>query len=230
MYKIKSRVNSKRKFVTILLLVMLLLSSAMFFSNQTFFDVFNSGKYLGESTHKLDVNNKITIQAEAASKPKNLHKNITSNFTFQDKREYVLNQYFKSRNSPLFGHADAFVKACDKYGAPKDCITTAAIARHETDLCKYYVSADTYNCMGWGGGPGQRVIFRSFDHHLDVATDVLVNQYGIKFIIDPTLMEKIFCGPQDECIGWGNRVKKFMREIDDFGVSLGVGRLSELRG
>jgi len=169
------------------------------------------------------------VLGESTLLPLNNNDDVRSNAKLVDKRTFVLDQYFKSRNSPLYGHASAFVEACDKYGAPKDCLTIPAIARHETDLCKYHNSAEMHNCMGWGGAGVNRMRFPSFEQHIDIATDVLVNQYGNEYLIDPSLMEKKFCGPQDECINWGNRIKKFMVEIDDFGVNLGVGRLSELR-
>lgn len=153
---------------------------------------------------------------------------ISSQASNIDKRVYVLDEYFKMRNSPLYGHAKDFVGACDQFGAPKDCIAVAAIARHETDLCKYYMSHEMRNCMGWGGGGEYRMRFDSYEQHIYNAYDVLVNQYGLRFLRDPSLMDTTFCGSEPGCTGWGERVKFFMREIDDFGVSLGVGRLSEL--
>jgi hypothetical protein len=177
-----------------------------------------------------DINQDINFVANSNSVVnKSLNEVPESNFKSLDKRIYVLDQYFKTRNSPLYGQANLFVEACDRFGAPKDCLTTAAIARHETDLCNYYNSAEMHNCMGWGGGGIYRTRFANFKDHIDVATDVLVNQYGIKYMIEPALMEKVFCGPDPECAGWGARVKQFMVEIDNYGESLGVGRLSELR-
>lgn len=153
----------------------------------------------------------------------------SSKVLLKDKRAYVLDQYFKSRNSPLYGYGKTFVEACDRYGAPKDCISTTAIARHETDLCNYANSASYFNCMGWGGGGIHRIKYNSFEDHINIATDILVNQYGPEYMDDPRLMEGVFCGPQEECYGWGNRILFFMREIDNFSESLGVGRLTDLR-
>ncbi len=153
----------------------------------------------------------------------------SSKIQTMDKREFVFNQYFKQRSSPLMGLGHLFTNACDKYGAPKDCLATVAIARHETDLCKYNISAQMHNCMGWGGAGANRMTFPSFEAHIDTATRVLVQQYGPDRMVDPSLMETVFCGPQDECKAWGYRVKVFMEEIDDLAVSLGVGKLSDLR-
>ncbi len=152
-----------------------------------------------------------------------------SKFKGIDKRVYVLDEYFKSNNSPLYGTADTFVESCDKYGAPKDCITLAAIAKHETDLCKYHNSAEMFNCIGWGGGGDNRLRFNNFEEMIDTSTKVLVQQYSYDMMVDPSKMETVFCGPQDECAGWGNRVKIIMNQIDEFSVSLGVGKLTDLR-
>ncbi len=171
----------------------------------------------------------IEVEGESLKEQFKTYKVHNSSFKAVDKRIYVLDEYFKSRNSPLYGQAVHFVEACDKYGAPVDCISTAAIARHETDLCNYYNSADYFNCMGWGGAGPHRMKFSSFEEHIYRATDVLVNQYGPEYMDDPRLMERVFCGPQDECINWGNRILFFMRQIDDFSESLGVGRLTDLR-
>lgn len=160
----------------------------------------------------------------------NNNKILKSEFKSVDKRIYVFEKYFELRNSPLQGYAHLFVEACDRYGAPKDCISTVAIARHETDLCNYYNSAEMHNCMGWGGGGEHRMTFNSFKEHIDTATNVLVFQYGPEFMDDPRRMERVFCGPQAECDNWGNRILFFMREIDNFAESLGVGRLTDLRG
>lgn len=188
-------------------------SSEKILTNQNSVSTYTNSAVLGESI-KVDISDT---------------QNIKSEFVEKDPRVYVLDEYFKTRNSPLVGHAKDFVAMCDKYGAPKDCLTIPAIARHETDLCTYYNSGEMHNCMGWGGAGANRIRFETFEQHIEVATEVLVNQYGNEFLLDPSLMERTFCGPQEECDNWGNRIKGFIREIDDFGVSLGVGRLTDLR-
>lgn len=159
----------------------------------------------------------------------NFSSDLSSSFETMDVRVYVLDQYIKARNSPLTGMAKLFVDACDRYGAPRDCISLVAIARHETDLCNYQGSAEMHNCMGWGGGGQYRTAFSSYYDMIDRATNVLVNQYGRRYMLNPILMEDVFCGPQAECEGWGARILYFMEEIDTFSESLGFGRLSALR-
>ncbi len=151
--------------------------------------------------------------------------NIQISLGNYDKRAYILDQYFKSYNSPLYGYGQIFVNACDKYGAPKDCTTVAAIARNETMLCTYHNSAQMHNCWGFGGGGVHRQSFDSFEQAIDKVTDVLVNQYGVVYMQDPSKMEKIFCGTQDECIGWGGKIKLFMNEINAYSIQLNQGPL-----
>jgi hypothetical protein len=146
---------------------------------------------------------------------------INTEVKFLDKRAYVLDQYFRAANSPLFGTGKIFVAACDRYGAPRDCTTVAAIARAETDLCKYFNSAEYYNCWGFGGGGADRIKFNNWQESIDLVTDRLVNTYGLKYMIDPSLMEKVFCGSEPGCTNWGIRVKFYMNEISEHARTLG---------
>lgn len=139
----------------------------------------------------------------------------------QDWRAYVLDEYFRAHESPLYGTGDIFVAACNEFGAPADCLTVAAIADAETDLCKYGGSHLYYNCWGFGGGGEYRMYFSSWDESIRRVTDVLVNQYGREYMIDPSLMERTFCGWEPGCTNWGNRVKYFMTEISNYALQLG---------
>ncbi len=154
---------------------------------------------------------------------------LANSFSTTDIRIYVLEEYFRANNSPLAGTAKLFVEACDKYGAPSDCIGIVAIAKHETDLCKYYTSAQMYNCWGWGGAGVNRIRFESFEQSIDVVTSQTMKYYGAPFLTDFRNGQDFFCGRQDECIGWGDRVNRIARQIDDFSEGLGVGRLTNLR-
>jgi hypothetical protein len=159
----------------------------------------------------------------------NAGNTISTSINVVDQRVYVFDQYFLANNSPLYGYGKYFVEKCDQYGAPKDCITVIAIARNESNLCKYKVSAEMFNCWGFGGGGEYRMTFNNFEESIDRVTRVLVQEYGRAYIENPSLMEGTFCGPQDECKNWGNSIKFFIRQIDEFGRNLGVGSLLELR-
>lgn len=161
--------------------------------------------------------------------PKITEPRVKEKYKGVDVREYVFDEWFKLNNSPLAGQADLFVDACDRFGAPRDCITIVAITGHETNYCKYYISYQQNNCMGWGGAGPNRIVFPNMKAHIDTATDVLVNQYGIRFLLEPRLMQRTFCGPQAECDNWGNSVELKVSQIDQFAESLGVGRLTNLR-
>jgi len=173
----------------------------------------------------------ITNQIKNSVKSDNLNfANIESNIQSKDKRGYVLDQYFKSYNSPLYGHGNTFVKACDQYQAPEDCLIVAAIAKHETNLCTYKSSSEMFNCWGFGGGDSYRRRFNSFEESIDIVTKVLAEEYGRKYMIDPELMEKTFCGVEDPlCEGWGDRVKSILLDINEFSKGIYMGDLINLR-
>lgn len=154
---------------------------------------------------------------------------IEVNNTFIDKRAYILDLYFKENNSPLLGTGKLFSDYCDLYGAPKDCTTVVAIAKHETDLCKYQYSSEMYNCWGFGGGSEHRITFSSFSESIERVTRVLSEQYGYRYMVDPRLMESVFCGTQSECSGWGSRILAIMNDLNNFSIAKGNGSLFDLR-
>lgn len=147
----------------------------------------------------------------------------------QDPRAYVFDEYFRRNNSPLAGTGDIFVANCLKYNMPTDCTTIVAIARAETDLCKYGGSDSYFNCWGFGGGGIYRMRFSSWDESIDRVSRSLGWSYGTRYILNPRLMATTFCGSEPGCTGWGERVLFFMAEIDRLGSELGVGSLFAMR-
>lgn len=152
-----------------------------------------------------------------------------SKLNYQDKRAYIIDQYFLKNQSPLYLQGNNIVEACINFNAPKDCTIIAAIAKNETDLCNYYNSFEMKNCWGFGGGGVHRRTFNSFEEAIFTITDVLVNQYGNRYIIDPTLMQSTFCGSEPGCENWGSKIKYFVNEIDTFGKNLGLGSILDYR-
>ena len=146
-----------------------------------------------------------------------------------DPRAYVFEEYFRRNNSPMQGTGEIFVNNCIKYQMPRDCITIVAIARAETDLCKYGGSDSYFNCWGFGGGGIYRMRFTSWEESIDRVSRSLAWSYGERFILDPRRMERTFCGWEPGCTGWGARVLFFVNEIDRLGVELGVGSLLAMR-
>lgn len=225
-----------KKFYFNLAVSVFLIAGVLFFFNnaKTVYGSFVTAAYENNDYYyeEANIHFETTFQKEESAQslsntysPTKLYSNVKS----RDKRAYVLDLYFKANDSPLYGTGDLFVKACDKYGAPKDCITTVAIARNETFLCKYHNSAAMHNCWGFGGGGTDRWTFTSFPEAIDIVTNLLVNSYGNQYMIDPSKMEKVFCGPTPECVGWGNNIKYFMAEIDSFSEANGFGKLTSLR-
>jgi hypothetical protein len=164
----------------------------------------------------------ITSQAEKLNKVQSSTYQFNSSAKLTDKRGYLFDMYFKDNNSPLYGTGDLFALACDAYGAPRDCVTVVAIAKHETDLCKYKNSFEMNNCWGWGGGGEYRQSFKDIGEGIWTVTRVLVQQYGQRYMLDPRLMERVFCGPDPECANWGYRVLSLMTELRTYAKNKGI--------
>ncbi len=164
----------------------------------------------------------ITTEAPKLNRLESENYEFNSSTTHSDKRGYLFDMYFKDNNSPLYGTGDLFAAACDAYGAPKECVTVVAIAKHETDLCKYQNSFEMNNCWGWGGGGVHRVAFNDIGEGIFTVTRVLVQQYGIRYMLDPSLMERVFCGPDPECHEWGYRVRSLMTELRNYAMNKGI--------
>lgn len=147
----------------------------------------------------------------------------------QDIRAYVLDEYFRRNNSPLYGTGEIFARKCLEYPVPLDCTTVAAIARAETDLCKYGQADSYFNCWGFGGAGPNRMRFQSWEAGIDRVYRSLAFSYGYEYMVDPRRMSRTFCGSEPGCTGWGQRVLFFMAEIDTLAKDLGVGSLFALR-
>ena len=193
--------------------------------------LFASNYYL--HADQLEILNSLNLSAVVKSNTQLQTVKVTSiesTVQAKDNSGFVLDQYFQKYNSPLFGYGNVFVKACDQYQAPEDCITVAAIAKHETNLCTYQHSAEMFNCWGFGGGGEYRMKFSSFEESINKVTQVLAQQYGRKYMIDPELMERTFCGVDDPlCAGWGDRIKVIINDINEFSKSINMGDLISLR-
>lgn len=140
-----------------------------------------------------------------------------------DYRAFVFDQYFAKYNSPLEGHGQYFVDACEKYNAPNDCTTLPAIAFVETGLCTTDISDSQKNCWGWGGAPPNRIIFDDYDQAIDRITYGLVHDYGLEYLKDPVKMQYTYCGAH--CDNWGRHVQSQRYEIDRLAKSLGYPAL-----
>lgn len=193
-------------------------SAAMYFANQ-FAKEQSIGPAVAGSTLGVATAEPATLKIKA----------INTEAHYIDKRAYVLNEYFRLNGSPLYGTGEIFVNKCLQYQAPKDCTIVAAIARAETDLCKYSSSASYYNCWGFGGAGPNRIRFNSWDESIDRVYRSLSFSYGYRFMINPSLMADTFCGSEPGCTGWGPRVLHFVEEINDLSIHLGMGDLIALR-
>lgn len=192
---------------------------------------FNSVRAILGNYNDISYQIAVAKPSEFASAPSvNNTLQAALNVGLVDVRAFVLDQYFLENQSPLYGTGKIFVETCDRLGAPKDCRVVAAIARAETDLCKYHTSASYYNCWGFGGAGPHRIYFKSWEESINRVTNSLVNSYGLEYMINPSLMERTFCGWEPGCTGWGNRVKYHMKIIDEYPLKLGFNfKLTDIK-
>lgn len=162
-----------------------------------------------------------------------LNRNNPANYNYQvtktNFREIVFEEYFKRNNSPLQGYAKNFVSACEIYKAPEDCTVVIAIAKVETDLCKYLPSQSQKNCWGFGGAGPNRYLFVSYDVGINLVTNRLVNGYGPEYMVNPNAMEMTYCGPRESCRVWGDNVQSVMDDLEQLSIQLGFPSLYGLR-
>lgn len=208
--------------------IMLALLFAASFSFKVLNDTFhNINSYIvsAEGLKDFDIN---SIRIEQQSEVNIIYDNeffTNENVIFKDKRAYVLDKYFEKFNSPLVGLGIKFVEACEKYGAPKDCLVVAAIAQNESLFCTYPGSAEMHNCWGYGGPGIHRWRFDSFEAGINQVTDILVNRYGVEYMEDPRKMQRTFCGAEPACEYWGGNILSIMEAMNRFAIELGVGSL-----
>jgi hypothetical protein len=136
---------------------------------------------------------------------------------------HIFDLYFAQQDSPLYGYGEHFVEACRTYGAPEDCTLLPAIAKVETNFCKTDISAQQFNCWGWGGSGPNRILFNSFPQAIDTITRRLMIGYGERFFNDANFGGLTYCGRH--CVNWGNYVEEEKRRIDRFFESNGYSDL-----
>ncbi len=144
------------------------------------------------------------------------------NVDTRDYRALVLDQYFLKYKSPLYGHADIMVEMCDKYDYPSDCTLLAAIAYAETKLCTQNITAQQFNCWGWGGSGENRIVFKNFDEAIiNISRRMSEGYYNI--LSSPELMARTYCGPQ--CGTWANAVIDQQYAIQKLARDMGLEKM-----
>jgi len=213
------------------------------FSNLNLINLFSilksTNSILGVNTENesdnifLDLGDNLDINTSSNNIGLNIEGNLINYFSVdtstKDFRAFVFDEYFRVNNSPLYGTGQIFVDKCIQYNAPKDCMIVVAIAQAETDLCKYFNSAEMYNCWGFGGPDQYRIRFNNFYEAIDRVYYSLVFYYGIRYILQPSLMQNTFCGNGPECVNWANNVLFAQNQINNFAIQLGFPSLYSLR-
>jgi len=131
----------------------------------------------------------------------------------------VMNKYFTENGSPLKGTGKYFWNACQKYGAPSDCLLLPAISRVETNQCKTDISASQFNCWGFGGSGPNRILYSSFEQSIDEITRRLMSGYGKRFFENANNGALYYCG--GHCSSWGDHVEQEKRRINSYFIANG---------
>lgn len=164
-----------------------------------------SPEVLGAQTYRVEKQNKLGT--------------FSSKFYNSNYRAYVFDMYFEKFDSPLVGHGQNFVDACESYGAPDDCLLMVAIAKAETNLCNTPGSDAQKNCWGFGGSGTNRIVWPNYETSINEVTRRVMEGYGTRFFNDANNGELFYCGAH--CSKWGDVVNGYKAEINEFGVSLG---------
>jgi hypothetical protein len=125
-----------------------------------------------------------------------------------DQRVVKLQAYLESHNSPLAPYADVFVEKADQYGL-LDWKLVAAISGVESTFGKA-IPYNSYNAYGWANG---KYSFSSWEESIDVVTKTLKFNYMNKGLDTVEKIAPVYAPPSTT---WGNNVKFFMKQIDDF--------------
>lgn len=127
---------------------------------------------------------------------------------------WLLDRWFEAQNSPLVGHGDDFVRACERYQTPSDCTLLPAIAKVETAYCTTDISAQQFNCWGFGGSGPNRILYDSFEDSIDEITRRLMIGYTERFFRDPSWGGLTYCGAH--CVNWGRYVESEQIRIKQY--------------
>lgn len=151
-----------------------------------------------------------------------INESATLEVNSRDYRALVLDEYFLKYKSPLFGHADLMVEMCDKYDYPSDCTLLAAIAYGETKLCTQNITAQQFNCWGWGGSGENRIIFKDFEDAIINISKRMSDGYH-SILTSPELIARTYCGPQ--CGTWARAVIDQQIAINSLARNMGLEKM-----
>lgn len=110
-------------------------------------------------------------QAEGAS-----NVVVASELKIDDARPYIVDNFLRKHNSPMYGSGKDFVFTADKYGI--DWKLLPAIAFQESNLGKK-IPQGSYNAFGWAvyTGKNSGVGFESWSHAIEIVAKGIKEKY-----------------------------------------------------
>lgn len=142
----------------------------------------------------------ITVAAEA---PKTIEKIVEID---NKDRTTRLQNFLKSKNSPLAGYAQLIVDEADEHGIDYTFIT--AIAGMESQYCTR-IPAGSHNCWGIGGAGNMR-FFGSWEQSIKYVSALLGNEY--KYNMAKGVQRK-YCPTADCEKYWAETVTGMSKEV-----------------
>lgn len=138
---------------------------------------------------------------------------LSGSFTTKDLRVLALQQYLKSKGSPMANYADVIVSVSDASGM--DYRTFVAISGVESGYGRVGQAARVgHNPIGWRGGPGGKYnVFSSWPESINYLIPRLARNYGTN--PSPYDIQSTYCPPCG-AVGtneWANGVSRNLSSI-----------------
>ncbi len=136
-------------------------------------------------------------------------KQISADIRSADARPEILNNFFKTHNSPLNSLGQFFVDLADEHNL--DFRLLPAIAMQESNLCKK-IPEDSHNCWGYGVYGDNVIRFASFEEGATTVAENIRARYIDKgYLSTEEIMSKYTPSSNGS---WANAVRFFMAKME----------------
>lgn len=136
---------------------------------------------------------------------------VSDNVSSGDGRSKIIEDFFKSYNSPLFEYAGIFISVADKYNL--DYRLLPSIAMQESNGGKRVIT-QSFNPFGYGIYEGLTIKFNSWEEAIERVGKALREDYLNQGLKTPTQIMAKYTPPSLKKEGaWAKGVSIFMEEL-----------------
>ncbi len=129
-----------------------------------------------------------------------------------DARVFIIKNYLKKFDSPLYPYAQTLVDTADKYSL--DYRLLVAIAQQESNLCKK-IPDGSHNCWGFGIYNDLVTRFDNYPDAIDTVAKTLKTEYLDRGLTTPLKIMAKYTPPSVEIGGpWAKAVSQFMTDLE----------------